>query len=672
MTIGALPAASPSRDGEAYLSSPRLDRRRLHPFVPETMLYESVPFRPVERDNKNASAEEEQVQEEGEEELDGDEADVAPKAALPAASSRTPDVPKKCVSTFTLLQRSRAPADPNAVAPRLALYDVLLGSGRSHQIRVHAADAGCPVLNDPYYNGYTVAGFLMHAAALRFEDAVAAKLRSKRGTAGRALSLEDIAEAAEEEAANALSHPDDKTFLRPLPPPAVPLMRTPLFPSVQTRRSSARTTATIAKGKMAKTRTVARAQPQPASDQPKRRIPYKYVVRQQRRSFATYAPRRLFSSTTTSSTGGEGSTPAEEAKSQKQRWTPDNFKRRSKIKKQQQQQSQRQDDDEDDVVLRRGRSSVGQGGAATAAAPAFEELDEFDDPSERRVLGRGGVRRPHSASEPASSNHQGSQQPPRGGQSAASSRRQKQEEEDEAETLRLFDHKVEHGWSSAAGMRSTKKITKSRASIEDATPETPPSHPGRPRRPIKGSAHVEPLPEGTRYTNRHEAPLRPRWLPEHVPYKYVKPSQEVDNAWKDVLGKYGVAPQPHLQAATAAAAPASTKALPAGTTGNVPAGDYTAATRYANDQRGAGAVGWLAKSDSSAASDPAALIPSFDSSEPGGEHHWFASQLQAPEHEMGLQAYFVRLPHPTRPGFVLTVQQELPQHWQELLDGKAQ
>jgi hypothetical protein len=190
------------------------------------------------------------------------------------------------------------------------------------------------------------------------------------------------------------------------------------------------------------------------------------------------------------------------------------------------------------------------------------------------------------------------------------------------------------------------------------------------------------LPAGTRYTNRHEAPKRPHWLPDEVPYKYVRPSPAVDEAWKAVLGKYGVAgkktetaaaPEPAstegASIASAEAGAGAPSSLP------VPSGAYTAATRYAKDDRGAGAVGWLAKVSSTPVSSPSsgngaeiALTPTSAADDViGSEHHWFASQLGAPEHEMGLQAYFVRLPHPTRPGMILTVQQELPRHWDDIL-----
>jgi 23S rRNA-/tRNA-specific pseudouridylate synthase len=81
------------------------DFRNVHPFIPDTMLYESV-----------------QVGESGSD---------AEKA-------------KEAVSEFSLLNVD--------ASSRKAYFRVKLHTGRSHQIRIHAADAGLPISNDPYYN----------------------------------------------------------------------------------------------------------------------------------------------------------------------------------------------------------------------------------------------------------------------------------------------------------------------------------------------------------------------------------------------------------------------------------------------------------------------------------------------------------------------------------------
>ncbi len=50
--------------------------------------------------------------------------------------------PRLATTGFTLVARS----------PTLALYDAHLITGRTHQLRIHFADAACAVVADPYYN----------------------------------------------------------------------------------------------------------------------------------------------------------------------------------------------------------------------------------------------------------------------------------------------------------------------------------------------------------------------------------------------------------------------------------------------------------------------------------------------------------------------------------------
>jgi 23S rRNA pseudouridine1911/1915/1917 synthase len=74
-------------------------------------------------------------------------------------------------STFTILERRSD----------TALADVVIGTGRPHQIRIHAAACGHPLAGDPLYAvGGRPAddcralpgdpGYLLHAAELRFPD----------------------------------------------------------------------------------------------------------------------------------------------------------------------------------------------------------------------------------------------------------------------------------------------------------------------------------------------------------------------------------------------------------------------------------------------------------------------------------------------------------------------
>jgi len=76
--------------------------RRIHPFVPETMLYYSV------------------------------------------AAGRGVEGAREAVTKYRLLDVDGA--------GRQAMWEAELLTGRSHQLRVHWSDAGCPIVNDPYYN----------------------------------------------------------------------------------------------------------------------------------------------------------------------------------------------------------------------------------------------------------------------------------------------------------------------------------------------------------------------------------------------------------------------------------------------------------------------------------------------------------------------------------------
>ena len=110
--------------------------RRIHPFVPETMLYYSVP------------------------------------ADSPIAS-------RKAHSQYRLL-------DVDAQG-RQAMWEAELLTGRSHQLRVHWSDAGCPIVNDPYYDQQYV-----------WEQVQAEKARRARLVAGNK-SIEQVGARGDEQ-----------------------------------------------------------------------------------------------------------------------------------------------------------------------------------------------------------------------------------------------------------------------------------------------------------------------------------------------------------------------------------------------------------------------------------------------------------------------------------------
>ena len=58
---------------------------------------------------------------------------------------------KECVSEFRTLERFRGSSRPGAIAAGYAYVECRPLTGRTHQLRVHLAAAGAPILNDPFY-----------------------------------------------------------------------------------------------------------------------------------------------------------------------------------------------------------------------------------------------------------------------------------------------------------------------------------------------------------------------------------------------------------------------------------------------------------------------------------------------------------------------------------------
>lgn len=55
---------------------------------------------------------------------------------------------------------------------RLTLLDILLNTGRKHQIRVHLSHAGAPLLGDALYGAPDARGLMLHARRIAFDDPV--------------------------------------------------------------------------------------------------------------------------------------------------------------------------------------------------------------------------------------------------------------------------------------------------------------------------------------------------------------------------------------------------------------------------------------------------------------------------------------------------------------------
>ncbi len=85
---------------------------------------------------------------------------IAENAAFRCYSTRDPAKGKRAVTHVTVLQRS----------PNRTLVEARLETGRKHQIRVHLADEGYPIVGDPVYgSGRTpIRRMALHGAGLVF------------------------------------------------------------------------------------------------------------------------------------------------------------------------------------------------------------------------------------------------------------------------------------------------------------------------------------------------------------------------------------------------------------------------------------------------------------------------------------------------------------------------
>jgi 23S rRNA-/tRNA-specific pseudouridylate synthase len=121
---------------------------------------------------------------------------------------------KACLTEFRTLERFRGAMRPaprrsagagTGLAPAFAFVDCRPLTGRSHQLRVHLAAAGAPILNDPFYGDPTI--------TLRLSDL-------KRGYKGRADEKPLIGRLALHASELTLRHPTTResfTLQAPLP-----------------------------------------------------------------------------------------------------------------------------------------------------------------------------------------------------------------------------------------------------------------------------------------------------------------------------------------------------------------------------------------------------------------------------------------------------------------------
>jgi 23S rRNA-/tRNA-specific pseudouridylate synthase len=112
---------------------------------------------------------------------------------------------KDCVTEFTTRERFRGSTRPGASTAGFALVECRPLTGRTHQLRVHLAAAGAPILNDPFYGDPNI--------TLKLSDL-------KRGYKGRDDEKPMIARLALHASELTLKHPvtrEPVTLTAPLP-----------------------------------------------------------------------------------------------------------------------------------------------------------------------------------------------------------------------------------------------------------------------------------------------------------------------------------------------------------------------------------------------------------------------------------------------------------------------